>query len=78
MIDFLSGAAGDEPNKKTDLFIWDTVNHWSARIYEARVFSYLGAHPELRLIFSQGEKKQYTTDEIVALLDKIAMAKDQK
>ncbi len=33
---------------------------------------------ELRLIFSQGEKKQYTTDEIVALLDKIAMAKDQK
>lgn len=33
---------------------------------------------ELRLLFSQGEKKQYTTDEIVELLDKIAMAKDQK
>lgn len=33
---------------------------------------------ELRLIFTQGEKKEYTTDEIVELLDKIATAKDQK
>ncbi len=33
---------------------------------------------ELRLIFSQGEKKEYTTEEIVELLDKIATAKDQK
>ena len=33
---------------------------------------------ELRLIFTQGEKKQYSTDEIVELLDKIATAKDQK
>lgn len=32
---------------------------------------------ELRLIFSTGDKKQYTTDEIVELLDKIATAKDQ-
>ena len=32
----------------------------------------------LRLIFSQAEKKAYTTDEIVELLDKIATAKDQK
>lgn len=31
---------------------------------------------ELRLIFTQGEKKAYTTDEIVELLDKIATSKD--
>ncbi len=31
---------------------------------------------ELRLIFSKGEKKEYTTEEIVELLDKIAMAKE--
>lgn len=33
---------------------------------------------ELRLIFTQGEKKEYTTEEIVELLDEIATAKDQK
>ncbi|MBD5491800.1 MAG: hypothetical protein HDR16_06710 [Lachnospiraceae bacterium] len=33
---------------------------------------------ELRLFFTQGDKKEYTTDEIVELLDKIAVAKDQK
>lgn len=32
---------------------------------------------ELRLIFTQGEKKEYTTVEIVELLDKIATAKEQ-
>ena len=31
---------------------------------------------ELRLLFSQGEKKEYTTEEIVELLDKIAMTKE--
>lgn len=33
---------------------------------------------ELRLLFTNGEKKTYTVEEIVELLDKIAMAKDQK
>ena len=33
---------------------------------------------ELRLIFTQGDKKEYSTEEIVELLDKIATAKDQK
>ncbi|MCI9388394.1 MAG: hypothetical protein HFH54_01755 [Lachnospiraceae bacterium] len=33
---------------------------------------------ELRLIFTNGEKTEYTKEEIVELLDKIAMAKDQK
>lgn len=33
---------------------------------------------ELRLIISNGEKREYTADEIVELLDKIAMAKDQQ
>lgn len=33
---------------------------------------------ELRLLFTQGDKKEYTTEEIVELLDKIAAAKDQK
>ncbi|MBQ9198564.1 MAG: hypothetical protein IJ141_00060 [Lachnospiraceae bacterium] len=33
---------------------------------------------ELRLIFTKGEKKEYTTEEIVELLDKIATAKEQK
>lgn len=33
---------------------------------------------ELRLIFTNGEKKEYTTEEIVELLDKLAMAKDQE
>ena len=32
---------------------------------------------ELRLIIAHGEKKEYTTDEIVDLLDKIATAKEQ-
>jgi hypothetical protein len=32
---------------------------------------------ELRLIFTQGDKKEYTTDEIVELLDKIATASEQ-
>lgn len=33
---------------------------------------------KLRLIFSNGEKKEYTTEEIVELLDKLAMAKEQE
>lgn len=33
---------------------------------------------ELRLIFSAGDKKEYTTEEIVQLLDKLAMAKEQE
>ena len=31
---------------------------------------------DLRLIFSSGEKDTYTREELVELLDKIAMAKD--
>ncbi len=31
---------------------------------------------ELRLLFTQGEKTQYTSEEIVELLDKIASAKE--
>ena len=33
---------------------------------------------ELRLIFTNGEKKEYTTEEIVELLDKIALSKEQE
>lgn len=33
---------------------------------------------DLRLIFSGGEKEQYTREEIVELLDKIALAKGQE
>lgn len=33
---------------------------------------------ELRLIFSGGEKEQYTREEIVELLDKIAIAMGQE
>lgn len=33
---------------------------------------------QLRLIFTTGEKQEYTKDEIVELLDKIAMAKEQE
>lgn len=33
---------------------------------------------ELRLIFTSGEKKEYTKEEIVELLDKIALAKEQE
>ena len=32
---------------------------------------------ELRLIFTNSDKKEFTTEEIVELLDKIALAKDQ-
>lgn len=32
----------------------------------------------LRLIFTSGEKKEYSTEEIAELLDKIAMSKDQE
>lgn len=30
---------------------------------------------ELRLVFAEGEKKEYTREEILELLDKIALAK---
>lgn len=33
---------------------------------------------ELRLLFAQGDKDQYTKEEIVELLDKIATAKEQE
>lgn len=33
---------------------------------------------ELELILKNGEKKEYTVDELIELLDKIAMSKDQK
>ena len=33
---------------------------------------------DLRLIFNTGEKNDYTKQEIVELLDKIALAKDQE
>ena len=33
---------------------------------------------DLRLIFSSGEKDTYTRQEIVELLDKLALAKDQE
>lgn len=33
---------------------------------------------ELRLIFANGKKAEYSKDEIVELLDKIAMAKEQE
>lgn len=33
---------------------------------------------DLRLIFSNGEKENYSKQEIVELLDKIAIAKDQE
>ena len=33
---------------------------------------------DLRLIFSTGEKDTYTREEIVELLDKIALTKDQE
>jgi hypothetical protein len=32
---------------------------------------------ELRLLITQGDKTEYTKDELVELLDKIAMAKEQ-
>ncbi len=32
---------------------------------------------QLRLIFSTGDKKEYTREEILELLDKIATAKEQ-
>ena len=33
---------------------------------------------ELRLIFANGDKNEYSKEEIVDLLDKIAMAKEQE
>ena len=33
---------------------------------------------QLRLIISNGDKKEYTTEEILELIDKIAMAKEQE
>lgn len=33
---------------------------------------------DLRLIFTNGDKNTYSTQEIVELLDKIAIAKDQQ
>ena len=33
---------------------------------------------KLRLIITNGEKKEYTTEELVQMLDKIALAKSQE
>lgn len=33
---------------------------------------------ELRLLLTQGDKKEYTVDELTELLDKIAMAKESE
>lgn len=33
---------------------------------------------ELRLLFTNGEKKEYTKEEIVELLDKIALSTEQE
>lgn len=33
---------------------------------------------ELRLLFTSGEKREYTVEEIAELLDKIASAKEQE
>ena len=33
---------------------------------------------DLRLIITSGEKKQYSTEELVELIDKIALAKEQE
>lgn len=33
---------------------------------------------ELRLLFTNGEKKEYTKEEIVELLDKIALSMEQE
>ncbi len=33
---------------------------------------------ELRLIISRGDKKEYTREELLEMLDNIAMAKDQQ
>lgn len=36
----------------------------------------MGTLYELRLIFTNGEKNEYTKEEIVELLDNVAMAKE--
>ena len=36
------------------------------------------AYYQLRLIISEGEKKEYTKEEILELIDKVTMAKDQE
>lgn len=33
---------------------------------------------ELRLIFTTGQKQEYTTDELVELIDRLAMEKNQE
>lgn len=36
------------------------------------------AYYQLRLIISEGEKKEYTKEEILELIDKVTMAKEQE
>lgn len=36
------------------------------------------AYYQLRLIISEGEKNEYTKEEILELIDKVTMAKDQE
>ncbi len=45
---------------------------------KARQDAKMATLDELRLIITNGEKKEYTTEEIVELLDKLAMAKEQE
>lgn len=43
-----------------------------------RIDAKMAAIYELRLSFTSSEKKEYTLDEIVEILDKAAIAKSQK
>ena len=45
---------------------------------KGRAYTRMAILYEIRLMITNGDKKEYTADEIVELLDKIAMAKDQK
>lgn len=53
--------------------VMNTVSNEKQRIDTQKALLY-----DLRLIFSGGEKEQYTRQEIVELLDKIALAKGQE
>jgi len=48
------------------------VEDWERKIVQKALLY------DLRLIFTNGEKENYSKQEIVELLDKIAMAKEQE
>jgi hypothetical protein len=60
----------DKAGERTEVIMYDMTEKERQDTKMATLY-------ELRLLITQGEKSQYTKEELVELLDTIAMAKEQ-